>query len=150
MVKITRYTKIQDKNEQFWRNQISQIPKFCFRDYQRFDFSFKRHCKKKNKKKTWSFPSGISSVNVSSFLRIWSHLRKKFLKKNFIFCAVRFVSFRFVWLILTMTLTLLLHKTVNCLFWLHMLFCQTICTSILFIPLDLTRADLAGDDINLD
>ena len=41
--------------------------------------------------KKWSFPLRISSVNVTkfaSFLRIWSHLLKKSLMGNFIFCAV--------------------------------------------------------------
>ena len=41
--------------------------------------------------KKWSFPLRISSVNMTkfcSFLRIWSHLLKKFLMENFIFCAV--------------------------------------------------------------
>ena len=44
------------------------------------------HCTKK-----WSFPLGISSVNASKsavFLRIWSHLLRKSLIENFIFCAV--------------------------------------------------------------
>ena len=42
--------------------------------------------------KEWSFPSGISPVNVCdqirSFLRIWSHLLEKSLMENFIFCAM--------------------------------------------------------------
>ena len=40
--------------------------------------------------KKWSFPLRISSVNVikSRKLRIWSHLLKKPLLENFIFCAV--------------------------------------------------------------
>ena len=39
--------------------------------------------------KKWSFPIRISSVNVTkSAVRIWSHLLKKSLMKNFIFCAV--------------------------------------------------------------
>ena len=41
--------------------------------------------------KKWSFPLKISSVNVTksaSFLRIWSHLLKKSLMENFIFCLV--------------------------------------------------------------
>ena len=44
----------------------------------------------------WSFSLRISSVNVTKSTvlenparRIWSHLQKKFLMKNFIFCAVR-------------------------------------------------------------
>ena len=150
MVKITRYTKIQDKNEQFWINQISQIPKFCFRDYQRFDFSFKRHYKKQKQKKNMKFSIRDFFSKCFQFPADLVTFTEEILKEKLHFCAVRFISFRFVWLILTMTLTLLLHKTVNCLFWLHMLFCQTICRSILFIQLDLTRADLAGDDINLD
>ena len=43
-----------------------------------------------------SFPLSISSVNVTKsaiVLRIWSHLLKKFLMENFIFCAM-FVVFR--------------------------------------------------------
>ena len=39
----------------------------------------------------WSFPSRTSSLNVTKSavsLRIWSHLLKKSLKENFIFCAV--------------------------------------------------------------
>ena len=47
--------------------------------------------------KKWSFPFRISSVNVifSKFLqklRIWSHLLKKSLMENFIFCVVFLVS----------------------------------------------------------
>ena len=40
--------------------------------------------------KKWSFPLGISSVNVtkSALLRIWSQLMEKFNMENFIFCAV--------------------------------------------------------------
>ena len=41
--------------------------------------------------KKWSFPLRISSVNVTKsagFLRIWSHLLKKSLIENNIFCAV--------------------------------------------------------------
>ena len=34
----------------------------------------------------WSFPVRICSVNVK--LRIWSHLLKKSVMKNFIFCVV--------------------------------------------------------------
>ena len=39
--------------------------------------------------KKWCFPLRISSVNVNkkSFLRIWSHLLKKYLIENFIFCV---------------------------------------------------------------
>ena len=48
--------------------------------------------------KKWSFPLRISSVNVTnffSFLRIWSHLMKKSLMENFIFCAVQVKSVEF-------------------------------------------------------
>ena len=42
--------------------------------------------------KKWSFPLRISSVNRNCRnrrkLQIWSHLLKKFLMENFIFCAV--------------------------------------------------------------
>ena len=40
--------------------------------------------------KKQSFPLRISSVNVtktSGFLQIWSHMLKKFLTENFIFCT---------------------------------------------------------------
>ena len=42
--------------------------------------------------KKWSYPLRISSVNVtkSASLQIWSHLLKKSLMENFIFCAVSF------------------------------------------------------------
>ena len=45
--------------------------------------------------KKWRFPIRISSVNVTKSavvrrkLRIWSHLLKKSLMENFIFCAVQ-------------------------------------------------------------
>ena len=38
--------------------------------------------------KKWSFPLRISSVNFFRKLRIWSHLLKKSLTENFIFCAM--------------------------------------------------------------
>ena len=39
--------------------------------------------------KKWSFPLRISSVNVLlQFSAVWSHLLKKSLMENFIFCAV--------------------------------------------------------------
>ena len=44
---------------------------------------------KYSKKKKWSFPLGISSVNVTdrihSFLQIWSHLLQKSLMENALF-----------------------------------------------------------------
>ena len=51
----------------------------------RLNFCLMRaHCKKK-----WSFPLKISSVNVTK----WSHLLKKPLMENFIFCAVCLTPF---------------------------------------------------------
>ena len=38
--------------------------------------------------KKWSFPVTISSENVTNISRIWSHLLKKSLMKNLIFCEV--------------------------------------------------------------
>ena len=38
--------------------------------------------------KKWSFPLRISSVNVTNFLRIWSHLLTKSLMENFNFSEV--------------------------------------------------------------
>ena len=48
--------------------------------------------------KKWSFPLGISSVNVTKSaekLRIWSHLLKKSVIENFDFCAVSAKTKRF-------------------------------------------------------
>ena len=46
--------------------------------------------------KKWNFPLSISSVNVtkSAGNLIWSHLLKKSLRENFIFCAVSDYWFR--------------------------------------------------------
>ena len=49
--------------------------------------------------KKWSFPLQISS-DFFSFLRIWSHLLKKSLMENFIFCAVfaRWIEREWQWI----------------------------------------------------
>ena len=44
--------------------------------------------------KLWSFPLSISSVNVTksseNCKKLWSHLLRKYLMENFIFCAVNY------------------------------------------------------------
>ena len=45
--------------------------------------------------KTWSFSFRISSVNVTSLLRIWPHLLQKSLMENLIF--LRMVAFKVIW-----------------------------------------------------
>ena len=46
---------------------------------------------------------------ILSFLRIWSHLVKKFVMENFIFCAVKTLEYIFVF----NSLTLDFHKKVK-------------------------------------
>ena len=62
--------------------------------------------------KKWSFPLRISLVNVTGKLRIWSHLLKKSLMENFIFCAEKPVSFRAIYFCIHIRKSI--HYTIFC------------------------------------
>ena len=75
-------------------------------------------------RKKWSFPLSISSVNVTSkydsnffrFLWIWSHLLKKFLTENLIFCAVTTLDGVYFWMVLLISENwkILIRQTFTC------------------------------------
>ena len=89
MTKRSIFKKLRstiDLSTGWWLKYIVQVSEYICR----------RHLKvvHYSPHKRWSFPLRISSVNVTkSALRIWSHLLKKSLMENFIFCAVVFVFF---------------------------------------------------------
>ena len=69
--------KNNQKAERIKNNQKTYLNGFCCFKY----------CTKK-----WSFPLRIKCDKICRKLRIWSHLLKKSLTENFIFCAVKLMK----------------------------------------------------------
>ena len=87
------YAFAKHRKKQLWNCNWNTLSLINVRHVQRFGFNQWRL-------KKWSFPLEISSVNEKlRKLRLWSHLLKKFLIKNFIFCAVYQAAglFKYVW-----------------------------------------------------